>query len=258
MPRLEFDFSIADRRGDPILIAGAGSDDREVAMGPHAHSRGQLISSARGLLSVGIDSGLWIVPASHSVWLPPHHRHAVRSHGPFEGWGVFVDEAACATLPAAPCVIRTSGLLREAVLRAAEWRFGPEDARSARVAAVLLDEIGSLPVEPFALPMPRDPRLQRIAHELIDAPAEAGDLETFARAAAMSPRTLRRRFVAETGFNFTEWRQRARLLRSLEMLAGDQAVTTIALDLGYATASAFIATFRRVFGETPASYRRRL
>ena len=61
--------------------------------------------------------------------------------------------------------------------------------------------------------------------------------------------------MEETGFNFTTWRQRARLLRSLEMLVSGQKVTTIALDLGYATASAYIALFHRTFGESPASYR---
>ena len=42
------------------------------------------------------------------------------------------------------------------------------------------------------------------------------------------------------------------------MLAAGASVTAVALDLGYATASAFIALFRRTFGETPASYRQRL
>jgi len=64
--------------------------------------------------------------------------------------------------------------------------------------------------------------------------------------------------VQETGFNFTAWRQRARMLRSLEMLAAGLSVTAIALDLGYATASAFIGVFRRTFGATPAAYRERL
>jgi AraC-like DNA-binding protein len=66
------------------------------------------------------------------------------------------------------------------------------------------------------------------------------------------------RFVSETGFSFTAWRQRARLMRSLEMLAAGAPVTNIALDLGYSTASAFIGLFRRTFGETPAAYRMRL
>ena len=64
--------------------------------------------------------------------------------------------------------------------------------------------------------------------------------------------------MTETGFNFSTWRQRVRLLRSLELLAEGQSVTAIALDLGYASVSAYIGLFRRSFGETPASYRARL
>jgi AraC-like DNA-binding protein len=48
------------------------------------------------------------------------------------------------------------------------------------------------------------------------------------------------------------WRQRARLVRALEMLAAGEPLGTVALDLGYSTASAFIAVFREAFGCTPA------
>lgn len=68
--------------------------------------------------------------------------------------------------------------------------------------------------------------------------------------AGMSSRTLTRRFRAETGFSFNEWRQRIRLLRALELLAAGKPVTAIALDLGYDNVSAFIALFRRMFGTT--------
>lgn len=123
---------------------------------------------------------------------------------------------------------------------------------------MILDEIRSLPVESFGLPLPRDPRLQRIARALIANPADDRDLESWAAWGAISSRTLSRRFVTETGFNFTAWRQRARMMRSLEMLAAGMSVTAIALDLGYSTPSAFIGRFRRSFGETPAIYRARL
>jgi hypothetical protein len=91
-----------------------------------------------------------------------------------------VAEPACADLPQRPCAIRTSGLLREAVLRAAGWGWqqgvpttqpvppGPlADQARAHVMAVILDEIRTLPVEPLGLPLPADPRLQRIARALI-------------------------------------------------------------------------------------------
>lgn len=226
----------------------------------HRHARGQLFGSLRGLLSVGVEDAVWIVPAIHAVWLPPNVAHSGRSHGPFCGWSVYVAASACADLPQRACTIRLSGLLREAVLRAASWpvQAGALDGARAHVAAVILDEIRSLPVEPFGLPLPRDPRLQRIARALIADPADPRSLEAWASWAAVSSRTLSRRFVSETGFHFTAWRQQARMLRSLEMLAAGAPVTNVALDLGYATASAFITLFRRTFGQTPAAYRARL
>lgn len=49
--------------------------------------------------------------------------------------------------------------------------------------------------------------------------------------------------MVETGFNSTAWRERARMLWSLEVLAAGQPVTAAALYLSYAMASAFIGMF---------------
>lgn len=242
----------------PLVIVAVGSQETELSTGPHRHPRGQLCGSMRGLLSLGVEEGVWIVPAIHAVWLPPNHLHHGRSHGPFHGWSAYVAEEACHDLPARPCTIRTSGLLKEAVLRASTWSKEEWSSRHGHVAQVILDEIRSLPVEPFGLPLPRDARLQRIAQAIIADPADERDLEEWASWGAVSSRTLSRRFVAETGFNFTIWRQRARLMRSLEMLADEVPVQNVALDLGYSTASAFISLFKRTFGETPSAYRRYL
>lgn len=258
MSELQIDPAATNSADGPVIIVAVGRKETGLSAEPHSHARGQLCGSLRGLMMGKFDDSVWIVPAMHAVWLPPHQIHSGSSHGPFHGWSAYIAEAACADLPKRVCTIRTSSLLREAVLRAATWAAGPLDAPGARVAAVILDEIRSLPVEPLGLPLPRDARLQRIARALLHDPADARDLETWADWAATSSRTLSRRFVTETGFTFTAWRQRARLLRSLEMLAADVPVTAIALELGYATASAFISLFRRTFGATPAVYRQRL
>lgn len=260
MTDLRLDLPLVNGSDGPVVFVAAGDHDEELSSEAHRHARGQLFGSHRGLLSVGVEDAVWIVPPTHAVWLPPHQLHSGRSHGPFRGWAAYVAEAACTDLPNKPCTIRTSGLLREAVLRASTWPLEPLplDARSTHVVTVILDEIRSLPVESFVLPLPRDPRLLRIARALIVDPTDVRDLERWAEWASISSRTLSRRFVQETGFNFTAWRQRARLMRSLEMLAAGMSITAVALDLGYATASAFIALFRRTFGETPASYRQRL
>lgn len=240
--------------GPKVFVMVASGDETHTAE-PHQHARGQLFGSSRGLLTVGVDEAVWIVPASHAVWLPPHQRHSGTVHGPFQGWSAYVAEKDCDQLPTRPCTLRTSGLLKEAVLRASTWPDEPLDAARTRVADVILDEVRSLPVEPLGLPLPADARLQRIARALIKDPSDDRGLEHWADWASVSSRTLSRRFVTETGFNFTAWRQRARLMHSLAQLAAGVSVNAIALDLGYASASAFITVFRQTFGETPAAYR---
>jgi len=261
MTDLLIDHDTVNWPDGPLVIVAAGHDDSSRRSSPHSHARGQLFGSMRGLLTVGVEDAVWVVPTIHAVWLPPHHRHWAHSHGPFEGWSAYVAPHACEDLPSSACTIRTSGLLREAVLRAAGWpleRHVPLAPAQERVAQLIVDEIRASPPEPLGLPMPRDTRLARIAGALVDDPADARGLEEWAAWGAVSSRTLSRRFVGETGFTFSAWRQRAKLMRALEMLAAGQQVNAIALDLGYATSSALIAVFRQQFSETPASYRDRL
>ncbi|WP_338019085.1 helix-turn-helix transcriptional regulator [Azospirillum doebereinerae] len=57
-----------------------------------------------------------------------------------------------------------------------------------------------------------------------------------------------------TGMSFPAWRQRLRLFQVAEMLTTGTPVTTVALNLGYDSPSAFTAMFRRHFGVTPSRF----
>jgi AraC-like DNA-binding protein len=54
--------------------------------------------------------------------------------------------------------------------------------------------------------------------------------------------------------SFGDWRSRARLLTALPRLAAGEKVTSIALDLGYDSPSAFTSMFKRALGKTPSAY----
>ncbi|ADX46652.1 transcriptional regulator, AraC family [Paracidovorax avenae ATCC 19860] len=237
----------------PLVVGRAGTQvNHDTA--PHSHRRGQLIGCRRGVLSVGADTGHWVIPARHAIWLPPGRPHSSRMHGPFTGWSLYVAGPACQSLPDSPCTVAVSPLLWEAALRCAERANALPDPVQDRLAGVILDELRSMVPRPLGLPMPSDARLLRIARGLLADPARRQSLQAWAGWAALSPRTLSRRFVAETSLSFTAWTQRVRLLRSLEWLADGQSVTQVALDLGYDSVSAFIALFKRELGRTPAAY----
>ena len=75
-----------------------------------------------------------------------------------------------------------------------------------------------------------------------------------ARQVGLGRRTVERLFLAETKMTVGEWRRRLRLLRAVQRLARGESVTNVALDAGYSSTSAFIATFRKAFGTTPGRY----
>ena len=54
--------------------------------------------------------------------------------------------------------------------------------------------------------------------------------------------------------SFGRWRQQARLLRALELLASGDKIIDIALALGYESPSAFTSMFRKQFGQTPSHF----
>ncbi|OLT00539.1 hypothetical protein BJF90_35100 [Pseudonocardia sp. CNS-004] len=63
-----------------------------------------------------------------------------------------------------------------------------------------------------------------------------------------------RRFAAEVGCTFGRWRQQARLLAAVEMLARGQSVARVSTQLSYDSPSAFSAMFRRCLGMPPSQY----
>ncbi|NYZ12553.1 helix-turn-helix transcriptional regulator [Azospirillum sp. RWY-5-1] len=254
MPELQPSTAIGHAIDGPTVAVFTVALKAEFSAPAHRHPRGQLVGCSRGAVTILTELGAWVVPAGHAIWLPPDQLHGGQSFGPGAGWSVYVAPRACRGLPDRPRTVRVPGLLREAVLRAAEWGDEGWDEARQRIADLIVDEIGRLPAEGLDLPMPRDPRLQRVARAILEHPGDDRGIAAWAALAHSTPRTLSRRFPLETGLSFTDWRQRARMLRALELLAEGHAVTTIALDLGYSSVSGFIALFRRSFGVTPTAH----
>ncbi|WP_229708936.1 AraC family transcriptional regulator [Silvimonas iriomotensis] len=238
----------------PFLAAAELTRDAVRVTPAHSHERGQLVGALHGLISIGLDRQQWVVPAVHAIWIPPHWTHSLRSFGPFAGWSVFIAQPHCAGLPAAPRSIKTTPLLREAARRAATWPGTTLDAAQTRIAGIILDEVAAAQPEALGLLQPADPRLIRIADALAADLSDSRNQEDWASWAGLSPRTLSRHWLADTGMTFGEWRQQARLLRALELIADRVPVTNIALELGYDNVSAFIEMFRRALGTTPGRY----
>ncbi|OHX14080.1 AraC family transcriptional regulator [Chromobacterium sphagni] len=263
MPRdVVANIDYSDYLGGPVLVAHAGhaGPDSEFRLGTveydwHQHARGQLFCVANGLVHVRTRQGSWLLPPGRAGWIPPGVSHKVAIRGAMSGWGVLIAPDACGGLPVSPCVVAIGELLGAVVHRTAAWddKHSLDEAQQ-RLAAVLLDELRMARPEPLHLPMPLDERLLRIARRVIGQPGGAETLEVLASHAGLSGRSARRLFAAETGMSFVQWRQQAQLSHALELLAGGDSVAAVSDALGYAAPSNFIAMFRRILGDSPASY----
>ena len=247
---------IASSDSEPMIISAVSHSSQRVTL-RHSHSRGQLLGTLQGLISIEAESCQWVVPATHSVWIPPNVQHSLlRTHGPFEGWSIYIQKNACTKLPVKPYILELSDLLREAITRTMSWHNSELEPEQKRLIAVILDEIRTMPKVELALPMPKDIRLLKIALALSDNPGDNKKINDWGVWAGISRRSLTRRFTNETGFNFTQWRQKLRMLKALELLAAGKPITEISLYLGYDNISGFISIFRRNFGVTPGNYQK--
>jgi transcriptional regulator GlxA family with amidase domain len=96
--------------------------------------------------------------------------------------------------------------------------------------------------------------LRRWVEEHLDRSLSLG---VMARRAAMSVRTLNRRFRDETGTTPVQWLMLARVRRAQQLLeTSRQPVEEIAARVGFGSPATFRSRFRRVVGASPQAYRR--
>ena len=240
---------------EPFLVARALSTtySNGSVLHPHRHASHQVLFASSGAMTVTGDS--WMTPP-RAVLIPAGVSHAVRMWGDVAMRSLYFPVSAPApAFNIEVCrVISVGPLLRELILRVAE--LGALDSREpaeARVMAVLMDELAAARIEPLLLLLPADERALRAAHHILTSPAAGTTTDAVARRSGLSARTLERLFRAETGMSFGLWRQKARLLESVRVLAQGGSVTDAALDSGYSSVSAYIAAFKQTFGCTPGA-----
>jgi len=222
---------------------------------PHSHDWHQLLYASEGVMTFHTSLGSWVVPPHRAAWIPAGVIHSVEMSGSVTMRTLYLLPGISKALPKECCTVNVPPLLRELILDAvARQMLRRSVPHEARLIRVILDQMEALPVAPLQLPMPRDARALKIAGFFKANPSERKSLDQIARQAGASPRTIERLFRAETNMGFAKWRQRLRLLHDLRLLAAGEQVTTVALEAGYESTSAFIAMFRRELGTTPSRY----
>lgn len=238
--------------GQTALRVAALPMARGRAFDRHRHPHHQLAWTDRGVLEVATDTGTWVLPPSRALWIPAGTEHETRAPRASTLRGVYLEPDGCPVAWSEPQPLRVGTLLAALLMHLGDE--APGSARRARAEAVLPDLLEPITVVSIGVAMPLDARARELAEGLIADPADPRTLAEWGRTIGASARTLTRCFIADTGIPFSRWRAAVRMRAALPRLAEGEPIARVASAVGYDTASAFVAAFRRETGTTPGAY----
>lgn len=248
-------------RQNPAVRAGTYPfTAADLDTGWHTHDLHQIEYAAHGVVEVETETGHYLLPPQRAIWLPAGLRHRtvlkdVRTVSVFFDPVPMPDGGDVARVLAVPPVFR------EMVLYGSRWQI--DRTQTDPLADAFFDLLARLvpqwwegePV--FVLPISQEKDIAAVM-AYTSAHLATVTVAGVSRAVGMSERTLRRRFLADTGMTWRQYLLHSRLLRAMAKLTEPEAnVLDVAIAVGFESASAFTRAFTQYAGQTPSSYRRR-
>ncbi|MBO1255005.1 helix-turn-helix transcriptional regulator [Alteromonas sp. 5E99-2] len=221
----------------------------------HQHTWSQLAYSCAGVMHIETDSGIFVLPPEQALWIPPNTRHQHFCKNKVSYRSLHIDAALSRELGDKVRPLNVDSLLKSLILEITSWpKDYAETEQTQRFILVLLDRLAVAKSNQLFMPTPQDRRLFPIIETLNDNPANKLTIEDWARTVGASSRTLNRLFNQNYGMGFSRWKQKLRILKSIELLSSNTSLVNIAYELGYESTSSFITGFKKQLGCSPKKY----
>lgn len=244
--------------GGSLIYEGA----EELVTGWHFHDVHEIEYACRGMVEVRSSAGHHLLPPHQAAWIPAGLPHRTTLNAGARTLAVLFEPSLVPLAGDRVRIIAVSGPLREMMLYSTRWpisRVGSGVEANAffqalgRVVAEALD--GEMPM---SLPVPTDP-VAVAATDFTRAHLDHVTVGDVTGAVGVSERTLRRVLMTHLGMSWRSYLLRARVLRSMAMLAEPgRSVLEVSIAVGFEDVGAFARSFARHCGETPSRYRRRI
>lgn len=229
-----------------------------VDSGWHVHDMHQLQYAFDGSIEVEDERARHLLPRQLCAWIPASVAHRTRLHR-VRSTSILLAPSLIGDTGDRVRIVQVGPLMREMIAGAMRWPLSePQDevgvayfAAFALLCAEWIRQEATL-----CLPTTQDRALRAAMDHTLSNLCDV-DMTAACAVAGMSERSLRRRFRAEVGMTWEDYRRRARLLRSVELLADTRApIGEVAAEVGFESQSAFAKAFRAMTGRTPRSFRR--
>ncbi|MDE1461648.1 AraC family transcriptional regulator [Spartinivicinus poritis] len=225
----------------------------------HQHPWGQFLFAVEGLICVKTEAGTFLVPPQQGVWVPSYTDHEIFTLSGAKFRSLYIAKRCSEKLNRPTSVIQVTALLREVILAITNIPVkGKPDSVTKHLWLVLYDCLKSAESVPLNLPVPQDSRLTKLVNRLLQHPTDSQSLEAWGVQLGASARTIRRIFLNQTQMSFSEWKQRLKVLKAIELMIAGMTVTEVAFELKYESSAAFINMFKRQMGLSPKSYLARM
>ena len=218
----------------------------------HSHPWGEFVFSFSGVMEVRLEGDHLTAPASYGIWLPPGVVHEGLNRYSATHCSLYLMPELCLGMPEVPCTLQvnplTIALLEHLRLHPL---LSPLSEENHRLLDVLRDQLKSAQRYKNFLPYTDDPLLKGILEKLEKNLADDTPLAELASSSGTTIRTLNRKCQEALGMPLNEWRQRMRVVKAMHLLEKGGKVESVAFEVGYNSASSFIAMFQRQTGITP-------
>jgi len=240
----------------PTLVQPLSDEFRAMTQIPtHSHPWSQLAYSCKGIMHIETDAGTFIIPPEQALWIPPNmdHQHFCKNKVSYRS--LHIDATLSEVLGNQVKPLTIDPLLKYLILEMSSWsKDYIQTEQTKRLAHVLIDRLAIAPSNELYMPTITDKRLLPIIETLNQEPANKLTIEEWAHKVGASSRTLNRLFNKNYGMGFSRWKQKLRVLKSLELLIIDVPLAEIAFELGYESTSAFITGFKKQLDCSPKKY----
>ena len=241
----------------PRYLRDIESQEAGRDLGWHTHDFGQFFSAIRGSMYVGTRDRVLLLNPAMAVWIPPDVEHWLRYVSSNKIIYVDVNRAEAERLGTEPRIVQMTPLLQALMGVVPDSQSsGLAKPHEAALYELLFHEIVAARDIPLSVAMPRDKRISGLAQAALDDPGSIASVDEWLVGASASRKTIERLFITETGMPPSRWLRQIRILHAVSQLAAGKKISSVALDLGYQSPSAFTYMFRSAIGLSPRAFRR--
>lgn len=224
----------------------------------HSHDFGQLISATNGAMYVGTPNCVLLLSPAMAIWIPPNVNHWIRSSLNNEMLYVDVNREEAKALRCECYILAMTPLLNALMQTTLPEHVAAKTTQHIdRLYDLLRVELQTALEVPLSVVMPSDKRIHEMAKAAFTDPNVAASIEDWLASVAASRKTIERLFVAETGMTPAQWIRHVRILHAISKLATGEKVSSVALDMGYESLSAFSYMFRKTLGVSPKTFQQK-